>query len=121
MSIENFSNQESGFNKLVGDKEKEGWFFVGREQLTQTKFSHEAKFEEVPFQTEEDIKNKHLGRFRRQDPRSDFEVELVLDENTDKLKRLREISTDEEYEQIIKNLNPGDRNYFVFIRPIKSS
>lgn len=52
--------KESPFDKLRREKEAQGWNFVGREGLTQTKFSGEAKFEEVSHQTEEDIRERYL-------------------------------------------------------------
>jgi len=119
MPIERFSHQESDFDSLLRTKESAGWHFMGREGLTRTEFSKEAKFEEVPFQTEEEIKNMYLKIARQQDPTAGFEVELVLDEGSDKLKKLREISTSEKYKSVINNLHPADRKYFVFVRKIK--
>jgi DNA-binding MurR/RpiR family transcriptional regulator len=119
MSIENFPNKALRFDQLLKNRESEGWQFAGRERLTQTKFSKEAKFEEIQFQTEEDIKKRYLNRAKQEDPSSDFEVDLILDEHIDKLTKLREMSTDEEYQQIINNLAPQDRNYLVFVRRMR--
>lgn len=121
MSIEkeSFPFKESHFEKLCKSKEADGWHFMGKEGLTQTKFSKEAKFEEIPYQTEDEIRARYLAEAKQQDPASDFEVELILDENTDKLRRFREIATEEEYRKVLKNLNPADRNYFVFVRRIE--
>ena len=115
MTIESSTYKESEFDKLLKSKEAEGWYFMGRERLTQTKFSKEAKFEEAPFQTAEEIKNRYLETAKQQAPSSDFEIELILDENTDKLRRFQEISTDEEYRNVIKTLNSADKNYFIFL------
>jgi len=112
-------NQESEFDKLCKGKALEGWSFIAREGLTQTKFSNDAKFEEVPFQTEKSLKEKYQKIAKGQDPSSDFEVDLVLDENTDKIKRLRSVLDSDEYCRIVNNLNVGDKFYFVFMRRIK--
>lgn len=116
---EGFPHKESEFDELLKNKKAEGWYFVGREGLTQTKFSKDAKFEEVPYQTEDSIKEKYLQMAKQEDPSSEFEVDLVLDENTDKLRRLREICTEEEYRAIIGNLREAHRFYFVFVRKIE--
>ncbi|OGY91707.1 MAG: hypothetical protein A3B31_02215 [Candidatus Komeilibacteria bacterium RIFCSPLOWO2_01_FULL_53_11] len=111
-------NAESEFDKLLAARKAAGWHYVGREGLTQTKFSDEAKFEEVPYQTEDAIKDRYLKETRQQDPSSEFEVDLVLDENTDMLRRFREILTEEEYQNIVTNLRDVDRTYFVFVRKV---
>ena len=61
MSMEEngFPHRESEFDKLLKGKEAAGWHFTGREGLTQTKFSKEAKFEEVLYQKEDSIKEKY--------------------------------------------------------------
>ncbi|OGZ16289.1 MAG: hypothetical protein A3G11_01175 [Candidatus Lloydbacteria bacterium RIFCSPLOWO2_12_FULL_51_9] len=92
---------------------------MGREGLTQTKFSKDAKFEEVPFQTEDAIREKYFQLARQENPSSEFEVDLVLDENTDKLRRIRELSGEEEYRNVLNNLMEADRVYFVFVRKIE--
>ena len=111
--------KESAFEKYRREKEQEGWYCMGREGLTQTKFSQEGKFEEIPFQTEDDITVRYLGAAKAQDPSSDFAIELILDENTDKLRKLREVFTDQEYRNAIDNLNLEDRSYFIFVRKIE--
>lgn len=118
MEQEYSPHKESEFDKLRKSKEAEGWHFVGREGLTRTKFSKDAKFEEIPFQTEDSIKERYLQIATQQNPSSEFEVGLVLDENTDKLRRFREISTGEEYQDFLNNLRGADRVYFVFVRKI---
>ena len=120
MSIKenNFPYRESEFDKLLKGKEAAGWHFAGMEGLTQTKFSKEAKFEEVSYQTEDSIKEKYLQLAKQEDPVSEFEIDLVLNENTDKLRRFKGISTEEEYRSIISNLREADRTYLVFVRKV---
>lgn len=113
---EEFPHKESEFDKLLKSKEAEGWHFVAREGLTQFKLSKDLKFEAVPYQTEDSMKEKYLQIARQQDPSSEFEIDLVLDENTDRLQRFRKVSTEEEYRSIVSNLREVDRVYFVFIR-----
>ena len=55
---------------------------------------------------------------KQEDPSAEFEIDLVLDENTDKLRRFREIGTEEEYRNVINNLRDEDKSYFVFIRRV---
>ena len=86
--------------------------------MTKTKFSKEAKFEEVPYQTEDSIKEKYLQIAKQEDPVSEFEIDLVLNENTDKLRRFKEISTEEEYRSIVSNLREADRAYLVIVREV---
>jgi len=113
----NFPHNESEFEKLSKSKKTQGWDFMGQERLTMTKFSSkDALFLEVPFQTETQIKEKYMNFAKKQAPSHKFEVELILDENTEKLVQIRKISTEEEYENILKNLRDEDKNYFVFIR-----
>ncbi|OGZ15205.1 MAG: hypothetical protein A3J08_03055 [Candidatus Lloydbacteria bacterium RIFCSPLOWO2_02_FULL_51_11] len=112
-------HKESEFDKLLKSREVDGWHFMGREGLTQTKFSKDAKFEEVPFQTEDAIREKYFQLARQENPSSEFEVDLVLDENTDKLRRIRELSGEEEYRNVLNNLMEADRVYFVFVRKIE--
>ena len=120
MSIEenNFPHRESDFDKLLKSKEVAGWHFVGREGLTHTKAREDRRFVEVPYQTEDSIKEKYLQLAKHGDPVSEFEIDLVLDENTDKLRRFREISTEEEYRSIVSNLREADRTYLVFVRKV---
>ncbi len=48
---------ESPLQRLENERMKDGWRFVGPVfRLTETKFSPEAKFEQVQVRTEEDIK-----------------------------------------------------------------
>ena len=119
MDREFFPHSESELDRMLKSKEAEGWHFVGREKLTRTKFSAEAKFEEIIDQTEESITERYLEQARQQDPSSKFEVELVLDEGTEKLRKLRKISTEEEYQVILANLSAQDKSYFVFVRKVK--
>ncbi|MCX6743608.1 MAG: hypothetical protein NT116_05225, partial [Candidatus Parcubacteria bacterium] len=113
----NFPHKESEFEKLSKSKKAQGWDFMGQERLTMTKFSSkDALFLEVPFQTETQIKEKYLNLAKKQAPSHKFEVELILDENTEKLVQIRKISTEEEYINILNNLRDEDKNYFVFIR-----
>ena len=107
---------KSNFETFLEQRRVEGWLYFGSEKLTKTQFSGEAKFEEVPYQTEDSIKKKHEEIAKSQDPSSEFEVELVLDENTEKLRRFRDSSTELEYQDILKNLRDRDKEYFVFVR-----
>ncbi len=113
---EGLPHVESDFDRLLKSRETGGWNFVGQEKLTRTKFSAEAKFEEIVYQTEESIKERYLEQARQQDPASEFEVDLVLDERTDKLRKLRNLSSDEEYQDLLKNLLAKDKHYFVFVK-----
>ena len=115
MEIDHFF-QKSKFDILRDQKITEGWHFMGMEGLTEIKFSKEAKFEDVTFQTEESIREKYLQIARQEDPSGEFEVDLLLDENTDRLQRFRKTSTDEEYRDILTRLNDRDKSYFVFVR-----
>lgn len=56
MSVENGPHNKTEYIDPVEKMETDGWVIVGRESLTRTKFSAEAKFIEVPYQTEESIK-----------------------------------------------------------------
>lgn len=121
MSIEKESPlyKKSQFDELLKSKVAAGWYYKGMEKLTQTKFSKDAKFEEVPYQTEDAIKEKYRQIVKQEDPSSEFEVDLVLDQNTQKLLGLRRISTEEEYRNFVSNLMEKDKNYFVFVKKIK--
>ncbi len=92
---------------------------MARENLTKVEFQEDAKFLEVPKQTEEDIREKYLKIAKENNSDTEFEVELVLDENTHTLKKMREISDDEEYKRMKEGLAPKDRTYLVFIRKIE--
>ena len=119
MSREGFPQKESEFDKIRKNKEAEGWHFMGLEGLTQTRLSEEIKFEAVPYQTEEAIQDKYLKIAKQHNPSSDFEVELMLNEDTDKLRRIRKIATEEEYRNILENLNPGEKQYLIWVRRIE--
>ncbi|MFA4845177.1 MAG: hypothetical protein WC654_01310 [Patescibacteria group bacterium] len=119
MDREGFPRRETEFDRLRKNKEAEGWHFVGREGLTIPKLSTEAKFEEVPFQTEDGIREKYLHLAQQADPSSRFEVDLVLDEHTDKLTSLRKILIEEEFRSVIASLRDADKTYFVFVRKTK--
>jgi len=108
---------ESAPNKLLEAKKAEGWNFVAREELTRTQFT-DGRFLAVPHQTEIQIREKWLQWAKEQAPAHEFEVDLVLDENTEKLKRMREISTEKEYCNILNNLGGEDKTYLVFLRKI---
>ncbi len=108
---------ESPFETLLRTKEEDGWIPAGKESLTQTKFrSEDAKFVPEQYQTESAICQKYLEAAKQKDPSSEFEVDLVLDEETEKLRKFRENSTDEEYRHILTKLRPEDTHYYVFIR-----
>lgn len=110
-SSENFSDK---LKKI----EAEGWVLVGQEKLTETKFDQEAKFSEVPFQTEDQIKEKYLQRLKNQIPLSNFEILLILNENTEQLARLRQVVSIEEYQKLLKNLKDTKKTYLVYARKI---
>ena len=110
------SYAESELGKLRRSKEAEGWALVGREKLTKTKLSPEARFEEIPFQTEDSIREHYLKQAREQNPGSDFEVELVLDETTDKLLRIHQLVTEAEYREALTKLRDEDKMYLIFVR-----
>jgi len=113
--MERLPQEGFSFSKLREQKEAEGWHFFKREGLAQTKFQ-DGKFNEIPYQTEDSIKEKYISAMKAQDPSSKYEVDLVLDENTEKLRKLREISSEEEYRGLLDNLHDADKSYFVFVR-----
>jgi hypothetical protein len=115
---EKFLPEYSVFDDLCRRKEIDGWHFVGRENLTRPQFTDKALFEEVQYQTKDQIIEKYLTEAKKQNPTAIFEVELVLDEGTEKLRRLKELATDEEYRYAIENISPADVNYFVFVREV---
>jgi len=118
-SQEGFPNTESAYDKIIKAKEAEGWVFVKTESLTETQFQKEdARFVEVPQQTEGFIKEKYLRIFKAQNPSGNYEVDLVLNLDTDKLRKLREILNDDEYQKILENLKPEDKEYYVFVRKV---
>ena len=116
MPKESFPRKESPFEVLLRERSEQGWHYVGREGVTTTKFTDDARFVEVPFQTEDDIRKKYLDDARNADPASAHEVDLVFDETTDRLQRIRKISSDEEYQKILRKLPDQDKIYFVFLR-----
>jgi len=118
-SQEGFSKGESTYDKLIKSREAEGWIFVKTEVLTETRFQGEdAKFVEKPQQTEESIKEKHLQIIKAQDPSGNYEVDLILNTDTNKLRKLREMLSDDEYKKVLKNLKPEDKEYYVFVRKV---
>ena len=112
-------HNESEFSKIRKKKEVEGWVQIGVEKLTQIKFSKDARFLEEPFQTEESIKQKYLEQLKKKYSKFKFEIELMLDENTEKLVNLRKIMDEEEYKEALKNINEEDKNYLVWARKIE--
>ncbi len=114
-----FASHESPFDALCKEKESQGWQYVSREGLTQTKFSKDAKFEEIPYQTEEEIRARYIQEARAKNPTLNFEVDLVLDQNTEKLKKLKSLISPEEYAALLERLNPEDKNYLVFMRQVE--
>ena len=108
--------RESWFDNLLDERAEDGWKLMGKEGLTRAKLSGSGKFEPIPFQTEGDIKATYLEKAQEQDPDSEFEVDLVLDENTQKLRDIRQSSTPEEYQQHLDNLHDYDKSYLVFVR-----
>ena len=110
--MENKINQileGTSFEKTLAEKAKDGWRYAEKEALTITKFSSEAKFEEISVRSEADIIKKYSENGK-------YDVELVLDTNTQRIQDFRKILTPEEFEDLLKNLSDRDRNYFVFIR-----
>jgi hypothetical protein len=109
--INNFDKmwEDSSFEKLRVEKAKDGWEYAGVEKITMTKFSPEAKFDEILFQNETDIRKKYSNNGK-------YDVDLILDINTGKLQDFKKILTPDEFDKIIKNLKDEDKNYLVFIR-----
>jgi len=115
---EKLEGAKSEFALSLEAREAEGWSLVGHETLTQTKFQQDARFLPETVQTEDDIKEKYLKAALAEDSDSEYEVDLVLDLNTDKLGRLREISEPEEFERIISELRDVDKAFHVYVRKI---
>jgi DNA-binding MurR/RpiR family transcriptional regulator len=109
-------NDKTSFDRLLEERNAEGWHYIDREGLTRTQFQQDARFVEVPYQTEEDIKNRYLQMAKQKIPQGEYEVDLVPDLNSDKLRRLKETVSEEEFQEITKNLRKEDRVYFVFLR-----
>lgn len=104
--MENLFNQESPFDKLLKEQAKQGWHYVAKEKLTITKFnSTTTMFDEVSFQTEDDIKAKYR--------RENIEVELIL-APVQKLEDMRKIMSPEEFAQLVPN--DEDKQYYVFVK-----
>lgn len=106
--MENRDTLETGFEKFLKERVTNGWAYQGKEQLTITKFnSKNGLFEDVPFQTEEDIVRKYKGSDEN------TEVDLVFTPN-ERIKRMQEILSPEEFANL--EITPRDKSYFVFIR-----
>jgi len=45
-------------------------------------------------------------------------VDLILNTDTNKLRKLREMLSDDEYKKVLKNLKPEDKEYYVFVRKV---
>lgn len=117
--MERFPHQESYFDSLMSKRAEEGWGYAGQEQLTKIRFSHDARFLPVTTQSEESIREKYIRAAQEFEPDGKFEVDLVLDENTERLLSLKKILTPEEYQDALTRLHDEDKNYFVFVRKIK--
>ena len=88
--------------------------YIGEEKLTENRLSVEKeRFEEIPVQTESDIINKYSENGK-------YDVELVLDLNTEKLQNDRLIWGQEQFNNIAKELSTKDKQYLVFIKSKKS-
>jgi hypothetical protein len=97
---------DSPFETLIKERASQGWNYIGIEPLTRTKFSHEARFEDVPFQTKEDIKTRYSGGGVQ-------DVDLVL-RLSPKIEELRRLVTPEEFAKL--EIGPQDKSYLVFVR-----
>lgn len=106
---EELFNEESVFDKMLEEKAKSHWQYIGTEKLTETEFVEGAKFEEITKQDEKKIKERYSQGGK-------YEVELILDMNTQKIRDMRRILTKEEFDKMIKELPDKDRNYLVFRR-----
>lgn len=109
-------NKKSECSIKLERLQAEGWVILGNEHLTQVQFSKEAKFEEIPFQTEAQIREKYLAQLAKQAPGVEFEIQLLLDENTQDLVKLKELLSPEEYQDALKNINPEKKIYLVLAR-----
>jgi hypothetical protein len=104
--MENPFNRQSPFDKLVKEKAEQGWQYVAVEKLTVTKFNTKtATFDEVSFQTEDNIKAKYCGE--------NMEVELVQ-VPVQKLEDMKKILSPEEFSQL--KLNDEDKEYYIFVK-----
>jgi hypothetical protein len=107
---------KSEFTQRLEKKEAEGWVILGEERLTIVKFSQEAKFEQIPLQTEADIISKYRSNLAKQAPGVDFEIELLLNENSADFLKLKEILTPEEYKNALITINPEKKQYIVLAK-----
>ncbi len=100
--------------EVLAEKANGGWKYIGEEKLTENRLSVEKeRFEEIPVQTESDIINKYSENGK-------YDVELVLDLNTEKLQNDRLIWGQEQFNNIAKELSTKDKQYLVFIKSKKS-
>lgn len=116
-----FENSTLGSEEHTSSVEKmesNGWVCIGHESLTTVGFSSDAKFEPVPYQTEQDIKDRHTQNILTSLPGRKFEVALVLDENTSLLSNLRKSVDPNEYQQYLRNLRDKDKSFIVFAREL---
>ena len=106
---EGLFNEESFFDKMLEEKAKAGWQYIGTEKLTETEFVEGAKFEEITKQDEKKIKDRYSQGGK-------YEVDLVLDMNTQKIQDMKKILTKEEFDKVVADLADRDKNYLVFRR-----
>ncbi len=78
---------------------------AGYEKLTVTRFQPDARFLDVPLQSEDDIKKKYKN--------DDTEVELVLAPNH-KLEEIRKILSPEEFAKA--SVPDSEKSYYVFVK-----
>ena len=107
---------KSEFERQINDMESLGWVMVSHESLTRVKFSKDASFIPEPFQTEEDIKIKYLNKAKSENPTSEYEIELVIDQNSDKLRSIKKVVSENEYQEILQNLRDEDKTLIVLMR-----
>ncbi len=113
-----FKRTESPSESLIKEREAQGWQYAGKEGLTKTQFQTDARFLEVQYQTEEDIRRRYEECAQAGDFSKKVEVDLVLDIHTDDLQRLRKLHTEEEFQTLLTQLYPKQKNYFVFLREV---
>lgn len=111
--------------KLLTAKKAEGFLVIGKEKTTEDKFVEtnipgEKLFQSVPVTTIEEIISKYKELFLAENSRfQDVELELVLDTDTEEIKKLKQISdSEEEYKKLIDGLPEGKRNYIILARGI---
>lgn len=107
---------ETGFDNRVHEMEASGWIIVGHEGLARTKFSKDARFLPEVFQTADDIRKIYIDKAKQEDPSHEYEIELVLDENTDKLQSIRKVVDENQYKEILAKLKDEDKAFIVFMR-----